>query len=125
MERPRWAALQHLGEGAAVERRSQVLHSRILAAWVIMVMNVLDVVTTSMVLRRGGVEANPISAFLIEYRVLWVAKFLVPCWILLFAYIGRARRDRVDERLYAAVWFVAGLYSMIVVSNALVLLFRY
>jgi hypothetical protein len=113
------------GQGVLIERRTQLLSSRILGAWVIMVMNILDVITTTMVLDRGGGEANPIASFLIEHQVLWVLKFMIPLWILVFTYIGRARRDRVVERLYAAVWFIAGLYSMIVVSNTLVLLFRY
>lgn len=113
------------GDGALVERRSSVVNSRIAGAWVIMVMNILDVVTTTMVLERGGAEANPIAQFLIDHRLLWIAKFAIPCWILAFAYLGRARRERVVERIYAAVWFIAGLYSMIVVSNTLVLLFRY
>lgn len=112
-------------EGAVIERRSQLLSSRIAGAWVIMAMNVLDVITTMLVLEKGGGEANPIAEFLIEYRLLWFLKVLIPVWILVFTYIGRARRERVVERLYAAVWFVAGLYSMIVVSNTLVLLFRY
>lgn len=111
--------------GIVVERRTHTLSSRVLGAWVILLMNILDVVTTTMVLDRGGGEANPIATFLIEYRLLWIAKFMIPFWILLFAYIGRARRERVVEKLYAAVWFIAGLYSMIVVSNTLVLLFRY
>lgn len=113
------------GNAFAFERRTQTLHSRIAGAWVIMLMNVLDVITTALVLSKGGSEANPIAEFLIEYRLLWVAKILIPCWILVFAYVGRARRDRVVEKLYAAVWFIAGLYSMIVVSNTLVLLFRH
>lgn len=111
--------------GAVIERRTQLLSSRIVGAWVIMAMNVLDLVTTALVLSKGGGEANPIAEFLIEYRLLWVLKVLIPVWILVFTYIGRARRDRVVERLYAAVWFIAGLYSMIVVSNTMVLLFRY
>jgi hypothetical protein len=113
------------GNGAVIERRTQLLSSRIAGAWVIMAMNVLDVITTMLVLEKGGGEANPIAEFLIEYRLLWFLKVLIPVWILVFTYIGRARRERVIERLYAAVWFVAGLYSMIVVSNTLVLLFRY
>jgi hypothetical protein len=108
-----------------IERRTQVLSSRIAGAWVILVMNILDVITTTIVLNKGGIETNPIAEFLIEYRLLWVAKFVVPFWIVAFAYIGRARRDRVMDKLYAATWFIAGLYSMIVVSNTLVLLFRY
>jgi hypothetical protein len=112
-------------DGAVIERRTQLLSSRIAGAWVIMAMNVLDVVTTALVLRKGGGEANPIAEFLIEYRLLWFLKVLIPVWILVFTYIGRARRERVVERLYAAVWFIAGLYSMIVVSNTMVLLFRY
>jgi hypothetical protein len=113
------------GNGAVIERRTQLLGSRIAGAWVIMAMNVLDVITTMLVLEKGGGEANPIAEFLIEYRLLWFLKVLIPVWILVFTYIGRARRERVIEKLYAAVWFVAGLYSMIVVSNTLVLLFRY
>jgi hypothetical protein len=113
------------GNALVLERRTQTLSSRILGAWVIMLMNVLDIITTTLVLNKGGAEANPIAEFLIEYRLLWVAKVMIPCWILVFAYIGRARRDRVVEKLYAAIWFIAGLYSMIVVSNTLVLLFRY
>lgn len=111
--------------GRTLERRDRALNSRIVGAWIIMLMNVLDVWTTTMVLDRGGQEANPIAQFLIEHRLLWVIKFMIPCWILVFAYIGRARRERVVDTLNAAMWFVAGLYSMIVLSNTLVLLFRY
>jgi hypothetical protein len=97
----------------------------VIGAWVIMLANVLDVITTQLVLDKGGAELNPIADFLIENRLLWVAKFLIPCWILLFAYIGRSRQLRVISHLTAAVWFVAGLYSFTVLSNTLYLLFRY
>jgi hypothetical protein len=123
--RPLAATASAVPDGVVIERRTQLLSSRIAGAWVIMVMNVLDVITTTLVLEKGGGETNPIASFLIEYRLLWFLKVLIPVWILVFTYIGRARRDRVVERLYAAVWFIAGLYSMIVVSNTMVLLFRY
>jgi len=110
---------------AGLERRHGASTSRVLGAWVIMVANILDVLTTQIVLAQGGTELNPIADFLIENRLLWVAKFMIPFWVLLLAYIARSRQIRVVSKISAAVWFVAGLYSFTVLSNTLYLLFRY
>ncbi len=79
------------------------------------VLNIGDLVTTKLALHGGAIEGNPLSSVLISHGALNPAKFLtlaVLAWCI----------SRTPPRLFStvAVWFVAGVYTMVIASNLLV-----
>ena len=83
----------------------------------LVVLNIGDLVTTKMALHGGAIEGNPFSSMLISHGAINPAKFLtlaVLAWCI----------SRTPPRLFStvAVWFVAGVYTMVIASNVLVYL---
>jgi hypothetical protein len=81
----------------------------------LVVLNIGDLVTTKMALHGGAIEGNPFSSMLISHGAINPAKFLtlaVLAWCI----------SRTPPRLFStvAVWFVAGVYTMVIASNLLV-----
>lgn len=81
----------------------------------LIILNIGDLVTTKMALHGGAIEGNPFSSMLISHGALNPAKFLtlaVLAWCI----------SRTPPRLLStvAVWFVAGVYTMVIASNLLV-----
>lgn len=81
----------------------------------LVVLNIGDLVTTKMALHGGAIEGNPFSAMLISHGAINPAKFLtlaILAWCI----------SRTPPRLFStvAVWFVAGVYTMVIASNILV-----
>ena len=92
----------------------------IVAAVLIVVLNVLDIITTRLALTNGAAEGNPIAALFVEYLPIFVAvKILVPASVALRI---RSMRGRTTPMLFAAMWWVVGVYSMTIVVNAIHLL---
>ena len=84
----------------------------------ILMLNLGDILTTQAVLARGGVEVNPLSAWLIEHDLLAPAKIGLSAFIAVAAICVSGHR-RVSTRLA----LVAGLYLGVVMANSVQLLF--
>jgi len=74
----------------------------------LVVLNLIDLVTTSMVLTRGGSERNPfVQPFVDDIWQVGVLKGLV--LVLIAVLLGRCRQSRIAEVALAATtgWYVA------------------
>lgn len=80
-------------------------------------LNMADVFTTQMVLNRGGIELNPLSAWLIEQGLLAHAKVAVVSVIAVLAGIHSAA-----HRMGPALGAVTVAYIAVVASNGAQLL---
>lgn len=87
-------------------------------ATAILILNVGDVLTTNAVLARGGVEVNPLSAWLIEQNMLASAKIGLAAFIVVGAAAVAGHR-RLSDRLA----IVAAVYLAVVMGNSLQLIF--
>ena len=81
----------------------------------IVVLSVLDVMTTHSAMRAGAIEGNPLAQWLMDNGALLSVK-LAACIVLALV----ASRVRVRDGTFAAsvVWFIVGVYAVTVVSNA-------
>ena len=84
---------------------------------VILVLNVLDVLTTQSSLARGGIELNPVSGWLITNGILPHAKISIAAFIAVAASAASTHR-RVSNLLF----MVAGFYGVVVMINAVQLM---
>jgi hypothetical protein len=84
---------------------------------VILVLNILDVVSTQMSLSRGGIELNPLSGWLISNGILAHAKLSVAAFIAVAASAAPTRR-----RVSSLLFMVAGFYGVVVMINAVQLM---
>lgn len=90
------------------------------AAVAIVVLNVLDVITTRLALLGGASEGNPFASLFVHHLPIFVAiKVVFPGLVALRMW---ATRERTTPMLLAAMWWVVGVYSMAIVVNALHLL---
>jgi len=83
----------------------------------ILVLNVLDVLTTHTMLARGGTEMNPVSARLIEIGILPHTKISLAAFIAV-ASLAAAGHRRVSNLLM----MVACFYLVVVAGNSLQLI---
>ena len=95
--------------------REMWLRSMLVVA--ILLLNVLDVLTTQMSLARGGIELNPVSGWLISNGILPHAKVFIAAFIAVAAAAASTHR-KVSNLLF----MVAGFYSVVVAINAVQLL---
>jgi hypothetical protein len=98
------------------EARELWLRSFLVVA--ILILNVGDILTTDAVLARGGVEVNPLSAWLIEQNMLASAKIGLSAFIAVAAAAVAGPR-----RLSTRLAMVAGLYLAVVMANSAQLIF--
>ena len=98
------------------EARELWLRSFLVVA--ILILNIGDILTTEAVLARGGVEVNPLSAWLMDQNMLAAAKIGLAAFIAVGAAAVPGHR-RLSDRL----GLVAGLYLAVVLSNSLQLIF--
>ncbi len=90
------------------------------AALAIVVLNILDIITTRFALQRGGTEGNPLASLFVHHLPVFVAiKVLLPGLVALRMWVTR---NRTSAGLLAAMYWVVGVYSMAIVINALHLL---
>jgi hypothetical protein len=80
------------------------------------VFQLLDIVTTHIMLAHGAIESNPLAKFLLaggRVEVIKVALVIALAW--------RVLRRPPTVAFSAGVWFVAGFYFLTVVSNLLII----
>lgn len=77
-------------------------------------LNIADVLITQAVLRRGGIELNPLAQQLISSNKALIVKLTI---VLLLAVDFVLRRPRLIT--VCALWFVVGIYAFVVVINGI------
>jgi hypothetical protein len=87
-------------------------------------------------MRQGGVEGNPLADFLLRNNILWPSKVFIPALAVALVVAGDtlsawwAKRrpswlprvvlpDLSPFAVHNLAWFVAGVYSLVVVLNTL------
>lgn len=85
------------------------------ATGLIVALNILDIITTLYVLGHGGVEANPLSLFLLNHHLLWPVKILLPLSILFTTWLRR-NVPVTRQNMYAAC-IVAAVYVCVIGWN--------
>lgn len=88
----------------------------LVAVLALAVLNVADVLTTRLILAHGAVEADPLSALLLQGGALLWAKVLILAALFVAVL---TRRPRVG--VMALACGAAGMYATAVVSNLLIL----
>lgn len=88
--------------------------SYIIAAVLLLSLQICDLLTTWWALSMGGTEVNPISAFFIEYHLIVPLKLGLAGLILWGAL---AAKQAIHIWSLSVVWFICGLYTMVVVMN--------
>jgi len=107
--------------GTAVVTTRRVLADQRWAMFAgLVVLNIVDVVTTMLVLGRGGVEGNPFVKPMIDG--IWQVSLLKAAVLLIVAMLlVRSRRSRITELALAATtgWYLAVvLWNVVVLSMA-------
>lgn len=85
------------------------------AAWLIVALNVFDVVITFIAISRGASEGNPLSAWLITTRALVPLKLGVSA----FAAWGLLRKEPITLWTLCIAWAVIGIYSLTAALNTI------
>lgn len=81
----------------------------------IVVLNILDVITTYACLKLGASEGNPIAKWMLETGTLPFFKVAICGWLL--ATVMLFTPKNVSLTVVNAAWFVAGIYSFVIVLN--------
>lgn len=91
---------------------SELRFAALVAVGLLVALNVADVVTTRLLLDRGGIELNPLSARLLETGVALLVK------VVILAIVGWIVHRRVPHlALVSFLWLVAGVYVAVVITN--------
>jgi hypothetical protein len=84
----------------------------------LLILNILDIITTYWALSIGAVEGNPIALFLITWQLLIPLK-LLGC----FTAIWLSRKmTSIEGMSVAGIWFAVGVYSLVIVLNTLMII---
>jgi hypothetical protein len=104
--------------GGAVQVRIELVRSfRIWAVGILAILNVADLITTRMFLDRGFQEGNGLSSALLQNGTM--------PWLKTAILVGLGwSAVKAPPKLGAtcAMWFVTGLYAMVITVNTLALL---
>jgi uncharacterized membrane protein len=103
----------------AAERRDATQRARYVAVVMIVVLNLLDLITTYVAIGLGAHEGNPIVARMISSHLVIVAKVLVCGALIIGAHLANSRHSRVTLPGLCVAWAVVGLYLLTVVLNSL------
>ena len=93
------------------------MDSRWVLYWMLVVLNVLDVVTTGLVLDRGGRETNPIIEPIVHDLVLVSGLKLAVLYVVGFLLVRSRRSPMID----AALVITTGWYLAVVLWNSTIL----
>jgi len=86
--------------------------ARVIGFALLILLNVLDLISTSMFLERGHEEGNPLAAAMIEGGHIPWAKSII---LLLLGIRVLTSRPRLATT--CALWFVVGIYATVVALN--------
>lgn len=88
------------------------------AFWLILILNILDIVITVLAIRAGASEGNPLAKFLIDTHLIYPLKVAIPGFLIYQIYRIKNPEDvgEIDAR---RAWCVAGFYILVVVFNVL------
>lgn len=81
----------------------------------VIILNILDIVTTYWALSLGASEGNPLSSFLISSHLLIPSKILVVGAIVYAVLTDQDPTVRSNSML----WWVVGVYSLTILLNAI------
>lgn len=88
----------------------------------LLILNIADLIVTFIVLGRGGVELNPISAWLIQFKLIIPLKIGICLWILYSVmFIHRS----VNKLQFWVLSGVTGIYAFVVIWNCVMLFLRH
>lgn len=96
--------------------RSELQQAAVVGLWLLVVLNVADVVLTRLVLGRGGVEMNPLADLLLASNTTLAVKLAI-----VLALAVEVRRHPPRAPVVCLIWLVAGIYLVVVILNASVL----
>jgi hypothetical protein len=88
----------------------------------LLLLNVADLVITFIVLGRGGVELNPLSAWLIEQKLIIPIKIGICLWIAFSVFFLERSVNKLQFKVLAVV---TGIYAFVVTWNCVMLLWRH
>ena len=106
------------------DQREATQRARYIAVVTIAVLNVFDLITTYAAIAAGAEEGNPLVAWMIESRLVVVAKALVCGFLIVGAILAKRWRRRITLPALCAAWAVVGVYSVVVLLNTLNLISR-
>ncbi len=84
---------------------------------VLLVLNLLDIISTYWALHIGAIEGNPLSSFLITWQLLIPLKLSACFFALWVSY----RSKSLDGASLAGVGFAVGVYALVIVLNTITL----
>lgn len=115
MLRLSWQGEDGCGRGSARGRDidPSAPSTRAVAILLLLGLNLLDVWTTRVNLHAGGLEANPVAAWLLAHGALLAAKTAA------VIVIGLAAGHLRHRSAALALWVVVGVYLGVVAHNAL------
>lgn len=107
------------------ERRRDRKRAYLVAAYVLLMLNLLDLFSTWLALNGGAQELNVLADFLIQTKIplgfydlsLIVPSKVVLCGMVIAGAHLLPRRRYVDIVLVTGAWWICGVYSFVVVSN--------
>lgn len=102
---------------ATVDTEPTIKKATIVVAWLLLALNLADLITTYMFLSGVSVEGNPVGSALLANHSMPLVKIAVPAALIWFATYRQdvsARRAVIRFGLYSAV---AGFYALIVALN--------
>ena len=88
---------------------------RVVLLTTLVVLQILDIVTTNCVISKGGFEANPLIALYMTNwgRFYWVPKIVIVLGVIPLLWRFHSRKP---------AWFVVTLYTLTMLNNLVVLL---
>lgn len=108
--------LQHFGKTQDIVPETNRIHRNGLI-WVL-ILNALDLLTTYVAIHFGAQEGTPWLKWLVETKMIFVVKAVVvggACYGLHL----KAKGTQATAFMNAAIWWVAGIYSLVVFMNIL------
>jgi hypothetical protein len=102
----------------ATVNRSSFKRSARIAVVLLVILNVLDVFSTTRSIAAGNVESNPIVAMFVHNTFLfWAIKIIVPVALAFYVW---TQKDRISTLLIFSLWSCVGMYMLVVLNNFII-----